>query len=189
MDTSDFFLEKQGKTLEDLFFIKQDKILKDKLGRLEKMKETKKALSEVSGITDEDVLQKLVDLNVRPEIVASLALVPLIEIAWADGKIHEKEKVAVLKAASQSFVAKDNPDFSLLQQWLERKPDAKLFTAWNHYIKGLCKELTRHQKDSLKNDFIGYARQIAEATGGFLGIGKISNTEQEMLQNLETAFD
>ncbi len=190
MDTADFFQEKRGKSLEDQFFLEQDKILIEKLHQLEKMKETKEAIAKVSGIADEDVLQKLVELNIRPEIIASLALVPLITLAWADGKIDEEEKAAVLAAAGKSFVSKDSPDSTLLQQWMEHKPGPRLLEAWRHYIKGLCAELSEHQKTALKNDFIGHARQVAEATGGFLGLGnRISKPEKEMLEKLESAFD
>jgi hypothetical protein len=190
MDDANFFQEKRGKSLEDLFFLKQDKILIERLHRLEKMKETREAIAKVSGITDEDVLQKLVELGIRPEIVASLALVPLIALAWADGKIDEEEKAAVLEAASESFVSKDSPDFGLLQQWMEHKPSPRLLDAWRHYIKGLCEKLSQHQKTALKKDFIGHARQVAKTTGGFLGLGnKISKPEKEMLEKLESAFD
>jgi len=190
MDEASFFQENQGKTLEDLFFLKQDKKLIEDLHRIEKMKETKKDLSEVSGITNEEILQKLVDLNIRPEIVATLALVPLVEVAWADGKVDEEEKTAVLEAAAESFVSKDSPDFDLLRQWMEHKPNQKLLEAWKHYIKGLCGQLTQHQRNALKKDLIGHARQVAEATGGLLGFGnKISKAEQEMLNKLESAFD
>ena len=190
MDEVNFFQEKQGRTLEDLFFLERDKKLIEELHRIEKMKETKKVLAQVSGITNEDILQKLVDLNVRPEILASLALVPLIEVAWADGKVDEEEKAAVLEAAEELFVSKDSPDFDLLRQWMKHKPTPKLLEAWKHYIKGLCGELTQHQKNALKKDLIGHARQVAEATGGILGFGnKISKPEQKMLDKLESAFD
>lgn len=189
MDEMNFVYQKQGRTLEDLFFLERDKKLIEELRLIEKMKETKSVLAQVSGITNEDILQKLVDLNIRPEIVASLALVPLIEMAWADGNIDEKEKAAVLDAAARSFVSKDSPDFVLLQRWMEHKPDSKLLEAWEHYIKGLCEQLTVHQKNALKNDLLGHARQIAEATGGILGFGnKISEPEQKMLNKLESAF-
>ena len=190
MDNPDFFQRKRGSSLEDLFFFEQDKILIERLRHLEKMKETKAAIAKVSGITDEDVLQRFVGLGIRPEIVASLALVPLIALAWADGKMDEEEKAAVLKAASKSFVSKDSVDFSLLQQWMEHKPGPRLLDAWRHYIKGLCQKLSTHQKTALKRDFIGHARQVAETTGGFLGLGnKMSKREKEMLEQLETAFD
>jgi hypothetical protein len=189
MDMSTFFQARQAKDLEDLFFLKQDKKLIEGLHKMEKMKETKKALAEVSGISNDEVLQKLVDLNVRPEILASLALIPLVEIAWADGDIHEKEKDAVLKAATKSFVSKGSPDFGVLQSWMKHKPDPKLLSAWMVYIKGLCEKLSRDQKASLKNDLIGHATDVAKAAGGFLGLGsKISKAEEEMLARLDSAF-
>jgi hypothetical protein len=190
MGNAHFFQHKRGKSLEDLFFLERDKILIERLHHLEKMKKTKEAIAVVSGITDEDVLQKLVELGIGPETVASLALVPLIAVAWADGKIDEEEKAAVLKAASESFVSRDSPDYDVLQQWMEHKPNPRLLEAWRHYIKGLCEKLTKHQRTALKKNFIGHARQVAETTGGFLGLGnKTSKQEKEMLEKLEAAFD
>ena len=182
-------LSEQGRILADKFFLERDKKLIEDLNHLEKMKETKKVLSKVSGITDDDVLQKLVDLNIRPEILATLAVVPLVEVAWADGKVDEREKKAVLEAAKKSFILKDSPDFDLLRQWLTHKPGIKLLEAWEHYIEGLCRELTRHQKSALKKNLIGHARQVAQAAGGILGLGKkISKPEQKILDKLESAF-
>jgi hypothetical protein len=190
MGYQNIFQEKQAKDIEDLFFLQQDKKLIEQLHKLERMKETKQALASVSGITNDEVLQKLVELNIRPEILATLAMIPLIEVAWADGSVDEKEKKAVIDAASESFVSKDSPDFAVLQSWMEHKPEPKLLEAWIHYMQGLCEKLTEHQKNALKKDLLGHARQVAEAAGGFLGFGsKISDTEQQMLGKLEAAFN
>jgi hypothetical protein len=190
MNEDNVSLSEQGRTLADIFFLERDKKLIEDLHRIEKMKETKQVLSKVSGITDNDVLQKLIDLNIRPEILATLALVPLVEVAWADGTIDEAEQTAVLKAGEQSFVSKDSPDFDLLNQWMTHKPQAKMLEAWKHYINGLCGELTQHQKNALKKDLIGHARQVAEAAGGIMGFGsKISKAEQDILAKLESAFE
>ncbi len=185
-----FFSAKGRKTLEDLFFLKQDAILMEEFHRMEQMKETKESLAKVSGIKNDEVLQKLVDLDIRPDVAASLALVPLIEVAWADGCIEAKEKSAILDAAAHSFFAKDSIDYKLLTQWLEHRPSGNLLDAWTHYIQGLCEKLTTSQKTLLKNELIGHARQIAQAAGGFLGLGnKISDEERRILDYLESAFD
>jgi hypothetical protein len=184
------FQTKYSKKLEDLFFLKQDAILMEEFHRMEQMKETKESLAKVSGITNDEILQKFVDLDIRPDIMASLALIPLIEAAWADGSVDEKEKAAVLEAAAKSFFAKDSIDFKLLSQWLEHRPPHSLLDAWTHYIEGLCEKLTAAQKSILKNELIGHARQIAQAAGGFLGLGnKISDEERRVLDYLESAFD
>lgn len=189
MEKKHLIMEARAKTLEDAFFLKQDQILMEQLHLMEKMKETMESLSRVSGITNRDVLQKLVDLNIPPDLVASLALVPLVEVAWADGEMDEKEKAAMLKAEGTIF-ANNSPDMAVLKCWMEHRPDAELLEAWKHYIKGLCEQMTPKQKADLKSEVVGHARQVAQAAGGFLGLGnKISKAEQTMLDQLDAAFD
>jgi hypothetical protein len=184
------FESNYSQTLVDLFFREQDAILMEEYHRLAKMKETKAALSKVSGIANDKILQKLVDLVIRPELAASLAMVPLIEVAWADGRVDEKEKAAVLAAAAQSYFAKNSVDYHLLEQWLEHRPPRRLLDAWTHYIQGLCETLTAAEKAVLKRELVGHARQIAKAAGGFMGLGsKISEAEQRTLDTLESVFD
>ena len=64
-----------------------------------KLEESKEALSEASGITNDSILENLFRLGIDAEMVAALQLVPLLEVVWAAGELDEKEKQAVLKAA------------------------------------------------------------------------------------------
>ncbi|HAL45905.1 MAG: hypothetical protein A2Y12_13685 [Planctomycetes bacterium GWF2_42_9] len=190
MIESDFFNAEQTKTLEDLFFLKKDREIIAQFHKMEMMKESKQSLAKVSGITNDKVLEKLVELEVRPEVLASLAMIPLIEVAWADGELKKSEQNAVLAAACEIFITKSNPDYELLNRWLKHKPDAKLLKAWTVYIKGLCEHLTKQQVNALKKDLIGHAKNVALAAGGFLGFGeKISKAEQKMLDKLTAAFE
>jgi DnaJ-domain-containing protein 1 len=175
--------------LEDAFFFKEDQKLIARLTEMRKLKETKEELAKVSGITNDAVLQKLVDLNVRPETLASLSLVPLIEVAWADGEVDEDEKRVVMAAAEEMGFTKKSIDYALLAEWLQHKPPANLLEAWIHYIKGLCEKLTASEKKVLQERFIGHTRSVATASGGFLGLGnKISAAETAMLTKLDSAF-
>jgi len=183
------FQSKYGKKLEDMFFHKQDQVLVEQFHRMQEMKETKESLAKVSGIANDQILERLVELDVRPEIAASLAIVPLVEVAWADGNVQEKEKAAVLEAAGKSCFAAGSIDYSLLTQWLEHRPSRNLLDAWAHYVEGLCEMLSASEKAALKNELIGHARQVAQAAGGFLGMGKISEAEQGVLSFMESAFD
>lgn len=188
MDNKSLTFGLQTKNIEDAFFLQQDKILMEKFKQMQAMKETKESLAAVSGIKDDAVLQKLVELNVRPDVLASLALIPLIEVAWSDGVVDEKEKEAILKANTDIFTA-DSPDLAIIQQWLTHKPESNLLKAWMEYTSALCKQMTPQQKESLRSEVIGHARQVAQATGGFLGMGsKISESEQKVLDKLEKAF-
>jgi hypothetical protein len=177
------------KSLEDMFFHKEDKKLLEKLKQMEKMKLSKEALREVSGIHNEKVLEKLVELDVKPETVASLSLVPLIEVAWADGRIDEKEKQAVLAAAGDSGVKPGSIEYQLIEQWMVRRPPDGMLEAWSHYIEGLCERLSPQERDLLKADLMKQVTSVARASGGFLGVAKISKKEATMIGKIEAAFD
>jgi hypothetical protein len=181
--------EKVSQNLLDSFFIKEDQKLIEKLRAMRKLAETKEELLKVSGIKNDAVLTKLVELNVRPEALASLSLVPLVEVAWADGSVDEDEKKAVLKAVEQLGFAKGSADFELVLQWMEHRPAPQMLEAWMHYIEGLCEKLTIPEKKGLKEELVGHSRAIATASGGFIGLGnKISKAEDGILKKLESAF-
>ncbi len=181
-----------SKPLEDAFFSSSDQKLIEELRAMRKMKESKETLSRVSGIKNEAVLDKLVSLNVRPETLASLCVVPLVEVAWADGVIDPKEQQAILSTAEKTGFKQGDIDYDLIKQWMSHKPDAELLTAWVHYIQGLCEQLSPKEKEGLRSEIMSHAKTIAEASGGILGTGigsKISKAEKEMLAKLDAAFN
>jgi hypothetical protein len=116
-------------------------------------------------------------LGIRAETVAALCIVPLVEVAWADGALDPKERRAILDRAGDSGVARGFTEHALLGAWLDRRPDPKLLTAWAHLVQGICEQLGER------------ARAVAGASGGVFGIGsKVSNAEAAILAQLEAAF-
>lgn len=185
----DDLLGNRARTLEDRFFLEQDRILIEKHRELKRMQESRQALSAVSGVTNEKVLQRLVELDIQAETLASLAVVPLVEVAWADGRIDDREREAIKRASAESGLAKGSPDFELLDRWLSHRPGPELLEAWHHYVQGLCELLTPEEKEALRADFVGRARRVAEAAGGFLGLTSgVSAGEQRILDRLDSAF-
>ncbi len=181
-------MDRISRSLEDEFFFKKDIELMEKQRVLKQMKETKEAIKEVSGIQDENLLQRLVELNIRPETVASLVIVPLIEVAWANGSMDQKEKEAVLATINKFGWSNNSIDYILLKRWLEHKPDPALLEAWAHYIGYVCAKMKPDEVMRFKMEIMSHAKAIAEISGGFLGIGSISQREKEMLEIIENVF-
>jgi hypothetical protein len=178
----------RGRALEDEFFRKEDQRLIGRLRELRDKSVSREALAKASGIKNEAILDKLLELGIRPETVAALALVPLAEVAWADGSLDERERRLVLERAEKSGIAPGSTDHALLESWLERRPEPKLLSAWIHMVRGLREHMTAQQVDELRAGLIKRAQAIAGASGGFLGVGKVSGAEADMIQQLESAF-
>lgn len=177
-----------GRSLEDTFFMEQDRKLRASKAELTKMAETKEALASVSGIKDQAVLQKLVEINVRPETLAALSAIPLVEVVWADGKVDADERKVVLEFAAKQGVTVGSVAHSLLERWLEHRPEDNLLAAWQAYVAGLCERLSPAERQSLKTELLRNAHAAAAASGGFLGIGSVSGKEKELLEKLEKSF-
>lgn len=180
---------KLTKRLEDLFFFKEDLKLKEELQALRQMKETTAALREASGIQDEVVLRKLVELNIRPETAATLAVVPLIEVAWANGTIDGKEKKAVLEALTAYGCPVNSIDYVLVERWLEHKPDPSLLQAWCQYIQSIRQQMSPDELGRLKAEILAHAAAVGRASGGILGVGAVSGQEQHTLAYIRNAFE
>jgi hypothetical protein len=184
------FLGDRKKALEESFFAKEHARLLERMKAEEKNKAARERLAEISGIDDEAVLAKLVELDIEIDTWAAISLVPLVEVAWADGKIDEKERQAVLSGAEANGIRSGTPSHELLESWLAHRPDARLLEVWGEYIVGLCAKLGDGEKAAVKEKVIGRARDVAKAAGGFLGLGaKISAEEEVMLSDLEKAFE
>jgi hypothetical protein len=181
-------LEKWGTDLVEQYFQKQDKNLIEQLVAKFKAIKTREELSKITGIKSKWVLQKLMDLGVQPPMMMVLTLVPLLEVAWADGHISKDESELILKEASKTGIEDGTEAYKLLSSWLATKPENQLFTSWNVYVEGLCNELSANQIVDLKNDVLARARAVAEASGGILGIGKVSKSEKAALEKLEAPF-
>jgi hypothetical protein len=178
-----------ARALEESFFLEQDKVLIEKLRAMKRMSETKEALSRVSGIENDAILARLVQLDVKPEIVAALAAVPLVEVAWADGRIDEEERKAVLAHADARGIRTGTMERELLERWLTHRPEPRLLDAWRTYVEGLCEGLGAAERAQLRDELLHATRTTAQASGGFLGMGsKTSAAEQRVLDQLAASF-
>ncbi len=182
-------LKAKARALEDSFFANENaKLLRD-LREAAAREDKKKEFREYLNIDSEEIIDALIDLEVEPETLIAFSLVPLVEVAWADGAIQPKERDAIIKAAVEQGVEEGSPTCALLRNWLQTKPDVMLLEVWKGYIEELKGSLGQRSREHLKSGTMGRARAIAEAAGGFLGVASISAAEKKMLEELEWTFD
>jgi hypothetical protein len=186
---SETSLHSRRHALEDAFYREEAgaRRLQQELRREEE--DALEGLAGASGISDETLLRKLAGLGIRADTLAALTLIPLIEVAWADGKMDEKEREAVLSGAESTGIPRESPSHGLLRIWIEDQPAPDLVDAWGDFIGTLCGELSDEQRDRLERNILDRAREVAEAAGGFLGLGtKVSKEESAVLESLARAF-
>ena len=182
------FLGARQKSLEETFFANQNAKLLERMKAERERAERVQALMHASQIRDLQVLGHLVDLGLDARSWAALCLVPLVEVAWADGDVAARERNAILNAAEQQGVVPGLPGRQLLETWLVTRPDPALFASWGAYATELAAQLTAPEREALKQEIVERARRVAESAGGLLGLGSISDAEKQVLLALEKPF-
>ena len=180
---------KDTRSLEDVFFLKHDAALIEEMRRREAKANQKKMLAEVLGIPAESVLNRLVEHGIHAETVAAFALVPIVEVAWADGKVQDAEAEVVLQAMEKRGIPKESLAYRIAEKWLQYRPDPNLMSVWKEYTRHLVATLDDQTCSDLRQSTLENARLVAEAVGGFLGFGRISDAEKKVLRELSEAFE
>ena len=181
-------LDERRKALEDQFFQKENAKYLERIRQQQQKHDAKKALEEVSGITDDGLLEVLVATGISADTLTAVSLVPLVEVAWADGKVQDNERNAIMKAAEHKGIATGSGPHELLADWLTHKPQPELMATWKAYVKELLQELSDQQRIILAHQVTGRAKAVAEAAGGLLGFKTVSKAEQTVLADIEAAL-
>ena len=181
-------LKERGQSLEEAFFLNMDRELIEGLRAKKEREQQIDELAAASGIAHREVLAALLDAGVHSEVLVAVGLAPLIEVAWADHAMDAGERDAILHAAREAGVTDGSAAAGLLSAWLTQRPGAQLLEAWKGYAAALIAELGEEDAAAVRGDIMSRAQAVAEAAGGFLGLGAVSREERRMLDELAAAL-
>ena len=176
------------RALEDEYFHRQERELMEKLRQRGLEDATRRGMSERTGVADEEILRDLQALGYTPETVMLLHLVPLLQMAWAEGSVSDSERDLILEAARARGVDKDSAADRQLAAWLTDRPSEELFEKTLRAIAAILQLRPLEERDASEKDLVTRLTAIASASGGILGFGKVSPQEQEVLARITQAM-
>ena len=182
-------LHRRERALEAEFFQRKNQQLLDKLRATFEQKVTREKLQAATGITDPHVLERLIALQVRGETMSAFALYPLVEVAWADGSLDRAERDAILAAAAGEGILPGSPGYETLEAAMADGPTDARRKVWFAYAKGLAGRLDAEERRQVRDELLRRARKVAEASGGILGIARVSAKEKKVLDAIAEAFE
>ena len=173
-----------ARSLEDAFFARENAALLEAMRKKAAHQERRDALRLVMKTADDALLDRLLELGVSAQTILAMMLLPLARVAWADGVIDDRERAAILRAAAERDIRPGTASHQLLESWLDHQPSESVVAAWKTYIGGFWPLLAPHERDEMRERLLLVARGVAEAAGGFLGLGSASAAEQAVLHDI-----
>jgi hypothetical protein len=143
---------------------------------------------EVEMTTDADVIRALADLGMDEQSVRALPLLPLLQVAWADGEIQVEERQLIQKIASERFDLGEEGE-RLVANWLRYPPTTDYLRRGREALSMVAGREGSGFDHELRGDVLALAKRVAKASGGLFGIGAVSKAEQDALNLIATALD
>ena len=175
-------IQERGRSLEDDYFRKKDRELIDKLQRAADAERARSEVGRAAGLSDPALAQELLDLGFTAETVTLLPLVPILQMAWAEGGVSQSERDLIVRFARSRGIAEGSAADLQLTSWMASRPSEAVFARAGRLIRAVLDSGAEPGLNA--DDLVGYAEKIASASGGMFGIGKISAEERKLLSGL-----
>jgi len=160
--------ERKNKMEED-YFRKQEKELVEKM-QTDKTRESEcLEMASSLGAAEADIVNALQKLGYTPAILPLLYLVPIIQVAWAEGSVSKHERQLILEAADVRGIKFGSTAYECLTEWLNVRPTEEFFERTLRVISAQLKTLPPELCESSKRDLVSYCAKVAEASGGLIG--------------------
>jgi tellurite resistance protein len=191
MMDKDIFKERE-RSLEEEYFRKHDAKLIEKLRERGKVEEIAEALAVKLQIDDPALLRRIMALGVTLDTGPAFLLAPLVQVAWAEGGVTDREREKVLRIATERGVDPASPAYTQLQQWLRKRPADAIFDTAVEAIKTGLSVLTPAERADRIKRIVDACREVASASGGLgrlLGLGTgVSSEEESLLDAMVTTL-
>lgn len=170
------------KVIEEGDFHRKENELTKKLRQCQ----AREDLAQETGITEVEILNDMQELGyTRDTIEKLLPLMPLVEVAWAEGWVTDRERKRIHELAARRGITEDTLEFKQLTAWLNEQPTDEFFHRTMRIIRAFLNTLTPAKRTYHRTKVIADCISVAKASGGLLGLSsRISETEMRMMEQI-----
>ncbi|HMV83045.1 MAG TPA: hypothetical protein PLD20_07545 [Blastocatellia bacterium] len=151
------------------------------------MEADRRMMANLLGIGDEKIPGKLQELGFMHQTLPLLHIVPMIQVAWADGCVTARESSLILEAARRHGIHSDHAAYPWLLGLFHEPASPEFFEECLHAIGAMLAAMPTEQRETHLRELLASCRRVAEASGGlgFIDFGnKVSREERSLLEHL-----
>ena len=173
----------RGRSMEDDYFRRRDRELIERMRAATAAEESRRKMISLTGLQESDV-QELEHLGFTPDTIVLLPLVPLLQVAWAEGGVSPEERTLIVDLARARGITDGSAADAQLTRWLSVAPSSTVYDGASRLITALLGVEGSVGWGMTADDLVAHCERVAAASGGFLGIKKVSAEERELLSKL-----
>lgn len=177
-----------GGQAEDAYFAAQDMAarqkIREQLAAKAAAEHERRQGALKRGGDDHSLAERLADLGLDGDTAHALHLVPMVVVAWADGKVSGAERGAIAAAEAAHGIEPHSPAANFVASLLEEPIDPTVRQEMLAVLRDMLAAQDKHPHSLLE-----LAQEVAAASGGLFGFGnRISDDERELLDQLAASL-
>ena len=138
------------------------------------------SVSRAVGTDDRTILDRLEQLGFTGESVKVIDLLPLVHVAWSDGRVQHSERAAILAVVEARGISPSSEACLLIETLLERRPSETFLAESLALVRDLAR---RSGRDN--SEVVDLCATVAEASGRIFGLGNpVSAAERELIEKI-----
>ena len=177
-------LSERGRSLEDEYFRKQDQELIEKMRRTAAADANRRELAASAGVQDPELIAEIEALGFSADTISLLPLLPLLEVAWAEGGVSGEERALLIQLARSRGISEGSVADRQLAGWLESPPSRDMFARATRLVRAMLTAAGSERTTMTADDLVKYSEDIAAASGGIFGMKKISAEERSLIERI-----
>ena len=131
-----------------------------------------------------ELLQRIRALGFSGDNAQVFDLLPLVQVAWADGSVSQKERALIFRILEQRKILPESAPFRLIESLLESRPTEAFLTE----SLALLRDTIGSQHAT---NIVDCCIAVASISGGLFGLGlvnKVNNEERELIEKISQTF-
>jgi uncharacterized tellurite resistance protein B-like protein len=136
----------------------------------------RQAIATALGTADQDIVDRIEQLGLSGDSARILDVLPLVHVAWADGRVQKEERAAVLAVLERRGIAPNSDACLLIEALLEKRPSETFLAQSLALVRDLAA-----RSGTETADIVDLCARVAEASGGLLGFGARTNDHERAL--------
>jgi hypothetical protein len=152
--------------------------------------ERRMRLAEASRINEPAILAALEKLGYDQTTVTLLFVVPLVQVAWADGSVSQSERDHIIAIASLRGVNENSPAYERLMAWLDRQPPDEFFQGTLNAIEAVLSSLPPIERKACKQALLLCCRDTAAGPCRLFGrMSRVCAAKRKVIEEISKRLE
>ncbi len=141
------------------------------------------------NLPDPKLAERMLMLGFDAETASVLYLLPLIQVAWANGSVSRAERAQIMRILRLREIPEGSRAWQMCETLLDSRPTDAFLHHSRQLLQAVLKSKGRAVETQVERELIVLCLDVAEVSSGIFGFGgRVSRAEEDAIREIAAGF-